>query len=134
MLVRVCEDIFSNPSNDSDLDNLLSFFRLGKHQLVLNDPNDFLAFNDSTWKKHLKGGDLRLIKKGLISTVKKKEIVISEKKRDTNFSLKEAHLYLDQPLVILVENKQFEPPFINSVIKNFDSNEIENAHKQKWRK
>ncbi|MEP6802931.1 MAG: hypothetical protein ABI892_00305, partial [Flavobacterium sp.] len=65
MLVRICEDIFSDSNNDSELDDLFTFFKKGKHQLILNDPDDFLAFNDSTWKESLKGDNSKLILRGL---------------------------------------------------------------------
>ncbi|WP_310555515.1 hypothetical protein [Flavobacterium sp.] len=129
MLISICQDIFSNSSNDSYLDNLLTFFRLGKHQLILNNPDDFLSFENSTWKKQIKGDDLKLITRGLKHPQKyKREIIISE----NEFSLEEAFLYLDQPLVVLVENKEYEPPFFNAIINKFDDYEIEDAHKNKW--
>lgn len=133
MLVRICQDIFLNQENDSQLDDLFTFFKLGKHQLVLNDPDDFLAFNESTWKKSLKGDNLKLIQKGLkISDRNKMEILVSEIKSETSFLLNEAYLFLNQPLVVLVENKEFEPPFLNSIIRNFDTGEIDDAHRNKW--
>lgn len=133
MFVSISHDIFSNSVNDSELDNFLPFFKFGKHHLTLNDPNDLLGFENSTWKKQLSGDNLKLIIRGLkFSNKNKNEIVISENKSDFDFSLQEAYLFLNQPLVILVENKEFEPPFINAIIKNFDSNEIHDAHINKF--
>lgn len=133
MLVNICEDIFINSNNDSDLDNFLIFFKLGKHQLVLDDPQDFLAFENSTWKKQIKGDDLKLVLRGLKQKNKNKKIIsISNSKPEVNFCLEEAYLYLDQSLVILVENKQYEPPFINAIVREFDDYIINDAHKNKW--
>ena len=134
MLVRICYDIFSNSSNDSELDDLLAFFKYGKHQLILNDPDDFLAFNDSTWKKSLRGNDLSLIQRGLKASNFKKEITISEDiNSDDNFSLREAYLFLEKPLQILVEHNEYDEPFYIAIIKNFDfSNQLLNAFQTGW--
>lgn len=134
MLVSICHDIFSNSNNDSELDDLLAFFKYGKHQLILNDPDDFLAFNDSTWKKSLKENDLRLILRGLKSAKYKKRIAISNDCiSEVKFSLREAYLFLEKPLQILVEHKEYDEPFYFAIIKNFDFNrELLNAFQNGW--
>lgn len=135
MLVSIRQDIFSNPNNDSELDDLLTFFKKGKHQLILNDPDDFLAFDDSTWKKSLKGDNLKLILRGLKSSRFVKKIIISDNNAnlEENFSLVEAYLFLEKPLQILVEHSEHDEPFYFAIIKNFDfSNNLLNAFQNGW--
>lgn len=134
MLVRISQDIFSNSNNDSELDDLLTFFKDGKHQLILNDPDDFLAFNDSTWKESLKGNDLRLILRGLKSAKYKKGIaILNDSNSEEKFSLREAYLFLKKPLQILVEHNEYDEPFYIAIIKNFDfTNQLLNAFQEGW--
>lgn len=135
MLVSIRQDIFSNPNNDSQLDDLLTFFKKGKHQLNLNDPDDFLAFDDSTWKESLKGDNLKLILRGLKSSRFVKKIIISDNiaNLEENFSLEEAYLFLDKPLQILVEHNEYDEPFYFAIIKNFDfSNILLNSFQNGW--
>lgn len=134
MLVRICQDIFSDSNNDSELDDLFTFFKKGKHQLILSDPDDFLAFNDSSWKESLKGDNLKLILRGLKSAKYKKAITISnDSNSEENFSLQEAYLFLKKPLQILVEHNEYDEPFYIAIIKNFDfTNQLLNAFQEGW--
>lgn len=133
MLVSICQDIFSNPSNDSELDDLLTHFKKGKHQLILSDPDDFLAFNDSTWKQSLKGDNLKLILKGLKYPKFIKKVTISDNNSEDNFSLGEAYLFLEKSLQILVEHKENDEPFYFAIIKNFDfTKDLLNAFQNGW--
>ena len=121
MLVNIKHDIFFFSVNDNDLNDFLHFFKSGKHQLVLNNPDDFLAFENSTWKNSLKGDDLRLILKGLKSTFYKNKISISSlSNNDEDFSLKEAYLFLQKPLQILVEHLDYDSPFFIAIIEKLD--------------
>jgi hypothetical protein len=135
MLVSIRQDIFSNPKNDYELDDLLTFFKKGKHQLILNEPDDFLAFDNSTWKVSLKGDNLKLILRGLKSSRFIKKIIISDDIAfsEEKFSLEEAYLFLDKPLQILVEHNEYDEPFYFAIIKNFDfTNNLLNAFQNGW--
>ncbi|MEC4050312.1 hypothetical protein OX284_012790 [Flavobacterium sp. SUN046] len=134
MLVKVSKEIFENTMNHEGLDDLLVFFKFGRHHLVLSDPEDFLAFENSSWKKSLKGDTLKLIQRGLKFTKKKKkEITISEIVSESNFSLKEAYFFLDNKLFILIENIEYDTPFYIKIIETYDfSGELINAFQNGW--
>jgi len=138
MLVRIHKDIFDDSSNYDNLNDILGFFRQDRHQLILDDYDDIEAFMKSSWAvEELNSRDLKLINEFIKSSVRKDSnrllITISNENTQDFFSPKEAYLYLNQPLIVLVENVEYEPPFINVIIRNFDnSDELENSRKQIW--
>lgn len=132
MIVSIKADIFNNKKNISDLADLMHLFRKGKHRMHLKKIEDFEAFDNSEWAKSLSKSDLDFLREG-ITIIDKKEIIVSESESDEEFTIKEASLYLEQPLSILVENYEYEPVFVNSIIKNFGDELIRAKHKH-WLK
>lgn len=138
MQVRIHKDIFNDPSNNDPLNDILAFFRQDRHQLILDDYDDIEAFKNSIWaQKELNPRDLKLINEFIITSTRKEKnkllISLSNENKLDFFSLREAYLYLSQPLIVLVENVEYEPPFINAIIRNFDNTgELENSKKQIW--
>ncbi len=138
MQVRIHKDIFNDSSNNDSLNDILTFFRQDRHQLILDDYDDIEAFKNSIWAKNeLNSRDLKLINEFIVSSSRreKNRLLISLSNINTQdyFSPREAFLYLNQPLIVLVENVEYEPPFINAIIRNFDNKgELDNAKKQIW--
>lgn len=128
MQVRILKDIFDSGKHLDELDNLLTYFRKGKHVLFLDDIDDINAYEDSEWKKGLNPRDLKLINAYIKSATKVdksyKLINVSEVKPEVNFLPKEAEMFLGQHLVILLENSEYDPPFTNVIFKHFDTSGI----------
>lgn len=130
MIVTIKAEIFNDSNNHSDLDDLMHFFRKGKHKMNLKKKEDFDAFDNSDWIKKLSISDIDLLKNSF-SKIDKKEIIISETINETEFNLKEAYAYLQQPLSIVLENYEYEPDFINCIFKNF-GNDLLEAKNKHW--
>jgi hypothetical protein len=62
----------------------------------------------------------------------KKVITVSNIHAESHFSIKAAYLYLEQPLIILLENSKYDAPFINAIIRNFDDGTLTQAKQEKW--
>lgn len=118
MIVTIKSEVFNDSKNDSDLNDLMHFFRKGRHRLYLKKAIDFEAFEKSKWKERLSKSDVDILKEG-IGRIDKKEIVVTNKSNEVEFNLKEAYAYLQQPLSIIVENYEYEPAFVNCIFKNF---------------
>lgn len=139
MQIRIHKDIFDDSSNNDDLNDILSFFRKNRHQLILDDYDDIEAFKMSSWQKELNPRDLKVINEFIRASARRDKrdhlIALSHKNEIDYFNPKEAYLFLNQPLIILVENAEFEPPFINAIINNFDDSGILiNAKNEQWMK
>lgn len=139
MQVRIRKDIFDNEAYSDDLNNLLKYFRLGKHTLVIDDYDDINAFENSSWKKEINQKDLKVINASIRSATRKNTnrllITVTETDTENNFRPREADKYLDQPLTILLENSDYDPPFINAIIDYFDeSGELLTAKNEQWLK
>lgn len=132
MIVSIKADIFNNTTNSSDLNDLMHFFRKGKHRMHLKKIEDFNAFENSEWKKTLSRSDIDFLKEG-ITIIDKKEIIISESESHDEYKIKEAYAYLEQPLSVIVENYEYEPVFINCIFRNF-GNELITAKNKHWLK
>lgn len=128
MQVRILKDVFENGSHFDELDNLLTLFRKGKHALFLDDIDDIEAFNHSEWKKGLSSREIKLISAYIKSATKinkaNKLINVSLADLDVNFAPREAEMYLAQPLIILLENSEYDPPFTNAIFQHFDDGAI----------
>ena len=129
MQVRIHKDIFNDSSNNDVLNDILAFFRHDRHQLILDDYDDIEAFKSSIWaQKELNSRDLKLINEFIITSTRREKnkllINLSNQNNQDYFSPREAYLYLNQPLIVLVENAEFEPPFVNAIIKNFDESGV----------
>lgn len=137
MQVRILNDIFNDSSNNDELNNLLTFFRIGKHKMVLDNDDIIESFKNSSWKEEINSRDLKVVENYIRSSTKKQKdkllINISSQNTTDYFQPNEAYLYLDQPLIILIENSEFEPPFINAIFRNFDlTGELQEAQKMNW--
>lgn len=128
MLVRILRDVFESKDHLKELDNLLTHFRKGKHTLLIDYFDDIDAYQNSEWKKELNSRDIKLIDAYIKNSVRfnksYKSIDISLKNPEDRFSPREADLYLTQPLVILLENSEYDPPFTNAIFKHFDKDNI----------
>ncbi|WP_342084821.1 hypothetical protein [Dyadobacter sp. OTU695] len=139
MQVRIRKDIFNSEQHLDRLDNLLTYFRKGKHAMLLDDIDDIDAYENSEWKKGLNSRDIKLInsyiKSGTRINKSYKIIDVSELNPMLDFAPKEADMYLGQHLVILLENSEYDPPFINMIFNHFDTDGSLNQAKvdQNWK-
>lgn len=136
MQVKISKDIFNSSAHDSELSKLLIFFLDKRHFLVFEDNDEIEAYQNSSWKKNeLNKRHLKDINEYIVTSTrrkKSKKITVSNKD-STCFTPGEACLYLGQPLVVILENSEYELPFINAIIKHFDfSGSLENAKHQLW--
>ncbi len=136
MIVTIKADIFSDPNNNDELENYMPFFKKGKHRLHLKKYQDLKAFDNSEWKKGLKPSTRDLLMESLeFVSENKKEIVISNSENIEYFKLSEAYQFLDQNLYILVEQIEYEKPFLMKVIHEYDDSndkELINALQKGW--
>lgn len=132
MIVSIKAEVFNNDKNSSDLDDLMHFFKKGRHRMNLKRIDDFNAFEKSTWIKTLSRSDIDFLKESQ-AIIDKKEIIISEFQSESEFRIKEAYAYLGQPLSIVVENYEYEPVFINCIFRNF-GDELITAKNKHWLK
>lgn len=123
MIVTIKEDIFSDPKHNNELDDFLPFFKKGKHRFHLRHFQELKAFENSEWKKGLNQSTKDLLMESLeFVGARKKEIIVSEIENENFFKLSEAHQYLDKNLFILVEQVEYEKPFILKIFQEFDEN------------
>nr|WP_294922886.1 hypothetical protein [uncultured Flavobacterium sp.] len=140
MQVEIFKDIFNDNYEHSHLDNLLSLFKEDRHFFVIDDSEQIETCISSTWYSGLSKRDIKIVKESIVRSSRKvknklKIIVSNDGNNPDYFGTKEAYLYLNQPLNILVENSEYEPPFINAIIRNFDySGEIKYAKDELWLK
>lgn len=140
MQVEIFEDIFNDNREHFHLDNLLSLFKEDRHFFVIDDCGQIDACISSTWFNGLNNRDIKIVKESIVRSSRKvknklKIIVSNDESNSDYFGTKEAYLYLNQPLHILVENSEYEPPFINAIIRNFDySGELKYAKDELWLK
>ncbi|OWP84293.1 hypothetical protein BWK59_06160 [Flavobacterium davisii] len=122
MIVTIKSEVFSDSKNNSDLNDLMHFFRKGKHRMHLRKASDFDAFDNSQWKRQLSRSDIDVLKEG-IGRIDKKEIIVSQLSDNTKFNIKEAYHFLNQNLRIILEQEEYEKPFILKIIEHFDSSD-----------
>lgn len=139
MLVRILKDIFNNETHCDELNNIFRNFRIGKHILILDDSDTIEGMIASIWYKEINSRDRKVIDQYIRASTRKAAnrllITISESNPSINFSPKEADKYLDQPLVVLVENSEYDPPFLNAIIRHFDYDGLlKQAKQEQWLK
>lgn len=137
MQVKISKDIFNSSAHDSELNKLLNFFSDGRHFLVFEDEDEIEAYRNSSWKKNeLNKRQLKDIDEYIVASTRRKKSkkTISVSNKDSIFFTPiEAYLYLGQPLVVILENSEYELPFINAIIRHFDfSGSLEHAKQQLW--
>jgi hypothetical protein len=138
MLVRILKDVFENEAYYDDLSNVLKNFRTGKHFLVVDKADDIDALKKSTWYEDLNSKDRKLIDYFLRTSTRKGNnliITVSGAEPKRYFTPREADKYLDQPLLLLLENSDYDSPFLNAIFKYFDTDAtLSNAKKEQWLK
>jgi hypothetical protein len=132
MYVEILNDIFEDASNADELNNLLVFFRQDRHFPLF----DALSYEKSEWKKDLNTRDVKLLGKFMTASLRKdtqkKVITVSNTNVEPYFSIKAAYLYLNQPLIVLLEHSKYDAPFVNAIIRNFDNGTLTQAKQEKW--
>jgi hypothetical protein len=133
MIVTINAEIFNNPNNNSDLNDIMHFFRKGKHTMNLKKPGDFVAFENSEWTKTLSRSDKDFLRESSQAQINKREIVISNSDNEIEFNTKEAYYYLQQNLKIILEQEEYEKPFILKILQEFDTTkELINSLQEGW--
>jgi hypothetical protein len=135
MQIRIKEDCFCIPERFGDLDVIFSLIKERQHIWI---DIDLEEISKSQWYKDLGKRDKDDLKNFTIASTRKIKNkltldVSEEALNESTFNLTEAKIYLKQPLSILVENSQYEAPFINAIINNFDFvGEINDAKNLNW--
>ncbi|WP_281635879.1 hypothetical protein [Flavobacterium marginilacus] len=135
MQIKVKEDCFYKSDKYIDLDAIFSLIKERQHAWI---DIDLEELSKTLWYQELGKRDKDDLKRFTIASTRKIKnkltINISEDNVSPNtFNIIEAKIYLKQPLSILVENSQYETPFINSIIRNFDfESEINYAKEEGW--
>ncbi len=134
MQVRIDESCFKKDADSNDLDEIFGYFKSEKHKWI---DIDLELLQDTVWYKGLGGRDLNFLRNYLFKSSTRKSIykktININNDLDSEFNVFEANFYLNQPLTIVVENYEYEPVFINSIITKFDdSGELVNAKNMQW--
>lgn len=132
MQVIIETECFFNDANCQDLNSIFNLFVEEQHTWIDCDLEEIKKTN---WYNGLGSRDKsdieKLFKRSIRKTIKK-TISITNNHRDL-FNVRASKLYLKQPLIILIENKNYDSPFYESIIKNFDDDELLiNAHRNKF--
>nr|WP_294788439.1 hypothetical protein [uncultured Flavobacterium sp.] len=138
MLVEILKDIFKDDSNILLLNEI--YFQFGdKHKLLMRDDEDIEALMESKWYDRLDPFYKETIYKAIVwsmnNSSKEPKCIISSINNDF-FNLKEAIKFLEQPFVIVIENRKYDAPFFNSLLKHFpkQSKTISKFKDEKWLK
>lgn len=138
MLVEILKDIFEDDNNNSLLDEI--YFQFGeKHKLLIRDDEDIEALMSSSWYNSLNGFYQETIYKSIIwsmnNSTKEPRCIISTNNKSC-FGLKEALKYLEQPFVIVIENRKNDAAFIDCLLNNFpkEGKDIIIFKNEKWLK
>lgn len=120
MQVRIDNECFFNESNYSDLNTIFSLFKEEQHNWI---DCDLEEIKKSYWYQELGVKDKILIEKIFKNSIRKtiKKTISVSNCINNKFNVPASKLYLKQPLTIVVENYEYEPVFINCIIKNFGS-------------
>lgn len=133
MIVTIKAEIFNNSKNYSDLNDLMHFFRKGKHRMNLRKSADFIAFDRAEWTKSLSRSDIDILRESSQAQINKREIVISNSDNEVEFNTKEAYYYLQQNLKIILEQEEYEKPFVLKILQEFDTTkELINSLQDGW--
>lgn len=134
MIVELDSSLFNNNLNFQKLNHLFVFFETGKHTLYLNEDislsqwvisnNYFKSFCEISYKDsaYIQKKDIQL-KIDLENNIKSKI-----------YSLHDGYLYLENNLIIFVENATSDRLFLNSIFKNFipECDNINIAIRNRW--
>lgn len=136
MQVRIEGDCFQNPSNVADLDEIFQLFKSEQHKWI---DIDLEYLENTDWYAGLGRRDKSDLNRLAVSSTRKSKIkktVYVSNNFDNNFNIRAAKLFLGQPLVILIENKEYDAPFFESIFKHFDNNgnepSLEDFHENKF--
>lgn len=132
MQVRIENECFFSVLNYQDLQAIFSLFVEEQHTWI---DCDLEEIKKSNWYEDLGRKDKidieKIFKKSTRKTIRK-TISITNNCNDL-FNVRASKLYLKQPLVILIENKDYDSPFYEAIIRNFDNEAtITDAHKNKF--
>jgi hypothetical protein len=135
MQVKIEENCFQNPSNVEDLDAIFHLFKSEQHKWM---DIDLEVLQATDWYAGLGKRDKADLANWCVSSTRKskvKKTVCVSSDSNNPFNIRAAKLFLKQPLVILVENKEYDTPFYESIFRHFDDKDepsLENAHKNKF--
>lgn len=138
MLVEILKDIFDNVENNLLLNEI--YFQFGeKHKLLIRDDEDIDALMNSSWYNNLSDFYQETIRKSIIwsmnNSTKEPKCIISSQ-NSSCFGLKEALKYLEQPFIIVIENRKNDAFFIDCLLKNFpkEGRNIIHFKNERWLK
>jgi len=123
MIVEILKDVFETSVNDIELDKLWNIIE-DRHRLFLENDEDIDALMNSNWYNTQRPIVQEIIRELMIWSIQnastlKATITISEQQKQACFSIKEAHRYLDQPFLIIVENSDNDGNFLDAIFRCF---------------
>lgn len=134
MIVELVSSLFDDNSKFQKLNHLFIFFEIGKHKLYLEDD-----ISESEWilsNMHLKSFCELGYKDSVY--IPKKDIQLkieSDNNLDYNiYSLEDGYVFLENNLIIFVENASSDRLFLNALFKNLlpESKRINDAISNRW--
>jgi len=134
MQVKIENNCFQHQSNYDDLDVLLSLFQSEQHIWI---DIDLEHLQSTEWYAELGKRDKKDIDRWFVRSTRKsnkKKTVSVSNNPNNNFNIRAGILFLKQPLVILIENKEYDSPFFEAIFQHFDkiNGELNDSHINKF--
>ncbi len=137
MIFSILKDIFC-AINQAEEDNLNKFWFavFDRHELFITDNDDINTLTSSHWYSTLSEINKKIINDSVTKSIQseKKPIAVKITKHTNGYSILEAHRFLSQPLIILLENSLNDAYFFNALLKCFknESKKINEHINEGW--
>ena len=129
MNVYLSTEIFQDTDNHEDLDHLIRLVTMGRHELILKTESEIQAILDSEWANGLRintGSFFSMLIDQIYKRLAYEKpiediIVVNQDADETSkkYLLKNAMIYLTQPVSIILENSHYDKFFLDALFKNF---------------
>lgn len=134
MIYTFSNSIFDNLNNDNlDLLDKVWSNSKGKHFLFIENEQSLNAIKSSDWFQHLrKSNQAQIEKQFLVSATIPKKLPKFTIAADIHcFSLTEASEILSKPFTIVLENREYDAHFMNTIINNYAEGQLIREHYNK---
>lgn len=139
MIYSFSNDVFKSLDQKStELLDKIWFTSKEKHFLFIKNKDDLAVIKNSDWYKELRKSsqqqiDLQLKNSAYIDKNKSRLIISSADKNA--YSLVEALAILEEPLIVILENIEYDKYFIDALMNNFiDGEKLKKYYNQGWLK
>jgi hypothetical protein len=135
MIYTFSNSIFDKLNNDSlDLLDKVWSNSKGKHFLFIGNEQNLTAIKSSDWFKHQRQSNQDQIEEQFVAsaTIPRKLPKFTISEADVHcFSLTEASEILSKPFTIVLENREYDAHFINTIINNYVEGRLIKEHYNK---